>query len=105
MAAFHTEGSRIVINDGTPWEGRAGVAEMARGFFADVPDLAQRCDAVRSAGRRVVFLGTFEGHHSQTGNPLAISGWEEWTFGDDAKLVDSLGWFDADDYERQAGGN
>jgi uncharacterized protein (TIGR02246 family) len=50
VAEFFAPDGRIVINRGTPWEGRAGVAEMAAGFYADVPDLALVCCASR-AGR------------------------------------------------------
>jgi uncharacterized protein (TIGR02246 family) len=101
VASFHAEDSRIVINDGKPWEGRAGVAEMARGFLADVPDLVLRCDGVRTAGHHVVYLWTFEGHAAGTGARLTVAGWEEWTFRPDGKLSSSLGWFDAEDYQRQ----
>ena len=37
----------IVINRGEPWTGRAGVRDMAAGFFRDVPDLTLTCDDVR----------------------------------------------------------
>jgi hypothetical protein len=53
--------ARIVINRGEPWEGRARVAEMATGFFADVPDLKLVCDELRCAGDHVVYLWTFTG--------------------------------------------
>jgi uncharacterized protein (TIGR02246 family) len=39
VAMYYAEDGGIVINRGSPWEGRAGVAQMAAGFFADVPDL------------------------------------------------------------------
>lgn len=37
-------------------------------------------------------------------NPLRVRGWEEWELNDDLKVVASRGWFDANDYARQAGG-
>jgi uncharacterized protein (TIGR02246 family) len=52
VAEFYAPDGRIVINRGEPWEGRARVAEMAAGFFADVPDLNLVCDALRIAGDR-----------------------------------------------------
>ena len=30
-----------------------------------------------------------------------FSGWEEWDLNDDLKVTKSLGWYDAEDYERQ----
>lgn len=104
VASFYAEDGEIVINRGDPWKMRAGVAEMAAGFFADVPDLTLACDRLRCAGDHVVYLWTFTGTHSQTGNPLSISGWEEWDLGVDLKIKASRGWFDADDYQRQVDG-
>lgn len=104
VAAYYAESGQIVINGGDPWEGRSGVAEMAAGFFADVPDLHLTCDGVRRAGNHVVYLWTFTGTHAGTGNPLDIAGWEEWDLDADGKVAASLGWFDADDYDRQVAG-
>jgi hypothetical protein len=94
----------IVINRGTPCEGRAGVQAMAEGFFADVPDLNLTCDGVRIAGDHVAFLWTFTGHHAETRNPLRITGWEDWDLDGEGKVMASLGWFDAADYARQVAG-
>ena len=104
VAGFYAQDGQIIINRGSPWEGRSGVAQMAAGFFADVPDLALVCDQVRCAGDRVVYLWTFTGTHSGTKNPLRIAGWEEWDFDADLKVKASRGWFDADDYTRQTSG-
>lgn len=104
VAGFYAKDGRIVINRGEPWEGRRRVAEMAAGFFADVPDLALACDKVRCAGDHVVYLWTFTGTHSATKNPLRVSGWEEWDLDADLKVKASRGWFDADDYARQVAG-
>lgn len=102
VASFYAEAGSITINRGTPWKGREGVAAMAAGFFADVPDLNLACDGIRIAGDHVVFLWTFTGHDAKSGKPLRISGWEEWDIDADRKVATSRGWFDADDYARQA---
>jgi uncharacterized protein (TIGR02246 family) len=104
VAGFYAEDGQIVINRGTPWLGRNGIAQMAAGFFADVPNLALVCDHVRIAGDHVVYLWTFTGNHSGTKNPLRIAGWEEWDMDEDLKIKASRGWFDADDYARQVAG-
>ncbi len=104
VASFYAADGGIVINRGTPWEARAGVAAMAAGFFADVPDLSLTCDGLRVAGDHAVYLWTFTGHHSGTGASLRIRGWEEWDFDADGKVSASRGWFDAADYTRQAAG-
>jgi uncharacterized protein (TIGR02246 family) len=104
VATFFAEDGGIVINRGSPWEGRAGVAQMAAGFFADVPDLTLVCDGIRVAGDHVAYMWTFTGTHASSGRPLRVSGWEEWDLSDDGKVKASRGWFDADDYARQAAG-
>jgi uncharacterized protein (TIGR02246 family) len=104
VASFYAPEGEIIINRGEPWAGRSRVREMAAGFYADVPDLFLTCDDVRCSGRHVIFVWTFTGHDATTGNPLNIRGWEEWELDDELKVVASFGWFDADDYAKQAGG-
>jgi uncharacterized protein (TIGR02246 family) len=104
VAAHFAEDGEIVINRGTPWRGRSGIAEMAAGFFADVPDMKLTCDGVRHAGSHVVYLWTFTGHAAGTTNALTVHGWEEWDVSDDLKVKASRGWYDSEDYARQAAG-
>ena len=103
VAEFFASDGRIVINRGEPWRGRAAIAEMAAGFFSDIPDLTLVCDGVRSAGNHVAYLWTFTGTHSKTKRPLRISGWEEWDMDAEWKVMASCGWYDADEYARQVG--
>lgn len=102
VASFYAEDGEIVINRGEPWTGRARVRDMAAGFYADVPDLTLTCDDVRASGTHVLYLWTFTGHDAATARPLNIRGWEEWELNDDLKVTASRGWFDAEDYARQA---
>lgn len=104
VAAFFAPDGEIVINRGEPWQGRPRLRDMAAGFFRDVPDLSLTCDDVRWSGDRAIYVWTFTGHDAKSGNALRIRGWEEWRLGEDLKVVASRGWFDADDYARQAGG-
>jgi uncharacterized protein (TIGR02246 family) len=101
VAEFFASDGCIIINGGPPWTGRAGVAEMAAGFFADVPDLSLSCDRVRVAGDHVAYLWTFTGTHASTQNRLRVVGWEEWDLDAEGLVALSRGWFDADDYSRQ----
>jgi uncharacterized protein (TIGR02246 family) len=103
VAAFFAPDGWIIINRGEPSTGRTGVAQMAAGFFADVPDLSLVCDGVRVAGSHMVYLWTFTGTHSVTKRRLRVTGWEEWDLDDDLKVSASRGWFDAGDYARQVG--
>jgi len=104
VASFYAEDGEIIINRGEPWTGRSRVRDMAAGFYADVPDLSLTCDDVRCSGNHVIYVWTFTGHDAKTGNPLRIRGWEEWDLDDDLKVRASRGWFDAQDYGRQAAG-
>ena len=101
VAEFYSLHGQIVINCGAPWLGRKRIAEMAAGFFADVPDLRLECDNVRAAGNHVAYFWTFTGTHSSSKNPLRVVGWEEWDIDDALKVVASRGWYDAEDYARQ----
>jgi uncharacterized protein (TIGR02246 family) len=104
VASFYAEDGEIIINRGDPWTGRSRVRDMAAGFYADVPDLTLTCDDVRCSGNHVIYVWTFTGHDASTGHPLKIRGWEEWELNDDLKVHASRGWFDAEDYGRQAAG-
>ena len=104
VASFYAKDGVIVINRGEPWAGRDRVAEMAAGFYADVPDLSLTCDEVRPAGNHVIFVWTFTGHDAGTGNPLEVKGWEEWDMDADGKVISSRGLLDSDDYARQVAG-
>jgi len=105
VASFFAEDGEIVINRGEPWKGQARVADMAAGFFADVPDMALTCDEIRCAGSHAVYVWTFRGHDAKTGNPLKVQGWEEWDLDDDLKIQSSRGWYDAEDYASQVAGS
>ena len=104
VAACYAENGNIVINRGTPWQGRAKVAEMAAGFYTDVSNMRVLLDDLRVAGDHVAFIWTFTGKHAATGNPLNVKGWEEWDLNTDGLIAASKGWFDADDYARQVSG-
>ncbi|WP_050602296.1 nuclear transport factor 2 family protein [Ruegeria sp. 6PALISEP08] len=104
VAGFFAPDGQITINRGDPIEGRAAIADMARGFYADFPDLEVRCDMMRWAGSHAIFVWTLEGHHAETGNHVVARGWEEWELTSDYLVKSSLGWFDADDYQHQIDG-
>ena len=105
VASFFAEDGAIVINRGEPWVGRERIAEMAAGFFADVPDMALTCDEIRCAGSHALYVWTFTGHDAKTGHALKVRGWEEWDVDADLKVSSSRGWYDAEDYAAQVAGS
>ena len=104
VASFYAEDGEIRINGGDLIKGRAAVAEMAAGFYAEFPDLVVHCDDCRIAGQNALFSWTLEGHHSETGNYVKVPGWEEWELTDDGLVAVSRGRFDAAEYDRQVAG-
>jgi len=103
VASFFRPDGVIIINGGEPWRGTEGVANMAAGFFADVPNLRLACDGVRASGNHAVYLWTFTGTHATTSRELIVSGWEEWDLDETGLIAKSSGNFDAEDYSRQVG--
>lgn len=101
VARFFAEDGAIIINGGDPWRGREGVAAMAAGFYADIPDLTLVCDGVRTSGDHVAYLWTFTGTHAETKKPVCVAGWEEWDLDTSGLIKLSRVWFDVADYAAQ----
>ncbi|MEM7091224.1 MAG: nuclear transport factor 2 family protein [Pseudomonadota bacterium] len=105
VAGFFTEDGEITINGGEPIRGRQAIAKMVNGYFTEFPDFELRCDMMRRAGSKALFVWTFEGHHDETGNHVVSRGWQEIELSDDYEILSSFGWYDADDYQRQINGD
>ena len=101
VASFYTADGQITINRGDTLKGRDAIVEMASGFYAEFPDLTVNLDEVRTSGNHAIFIWTLQGHHFETKNFVKVGGWEEWELNDEMKAQSSLGWFDAQEYERQ----
>jgi uncharacterized protein (TIGR02246 family) len=104
VAAFFAEGGSLQINDGEPAVGRAAIAADAQGFMTAFPDLVVAMDGLSVDGNRAVYRWTLTGTNTGpggSGNPVRISGYEEWTLGADHLIAESRGHFDAADYQRQ----
>ncbi len=100
VAAHYAPGGTIAINGGEPTE----VTEVARSFISAFPDIEVFMDDLVFKDETVEYHWTFTGTNtgpSGTGNSVRISGFEEWTFGDDGLVVESRGQYDQDEYDRQ----
>lgn len=104
VADHYAPGRGITINRGDNQFGREAMIAMAGSFMAAFPDLKLTRDFYRVAGDHAVYGWTLEGRHAETGNFVKASGWEEWELDDDCRITNSLGWFDAKDYEMQVSG-
>lgn len=106
VAAHYAPDGSLTINDGTPSVGRHAVTEAARAFMDAFPDLQVLLDDVREDGPTPQYHWTLVGTNTGpggTGNRVRISGFEEWTIGDDGLIASSLGHFDQAEYDRQLG--
>jgi predicted ester cyclase len=100
VAAFFAKNGSISINNGPP----APILEVARGFMRDFPDMIVTFDKLEPRADRTAFHWTLIGTNtgpSGTGKKVRISGYELWKINNDGLIADSLGNFDAADYERQ----
>lgn len=101
VASYYAPDGQISINRGDTLKGQKAIVEMAAGFYAEFPDLIVHCDELRTAGNHAIFAWTLEGHHAETKNYVKVAGWEEWELDENMKIKSSLGWFDAEEYDRQ----
>jgi uncharacterized protein (TIGR02246 family) len=105
-AHYATDGS-LTINDGEPAVGRAAITEAARSFMDAFPDLQVEMDELRMQGATPEYHWTLVGTNTGpggTGREVRISGYEEWTIGDDGLIASSLGHFDQAEWDRQVEG-
>jgi predicted ester cyclase len=68
------------------------------------PDLQVLMDDLRLEGERAEYHWTLTGENTGLGGAgrrVRISGFEEWTIGDDGLIATSLGHFDQVEYDRQ----
>jgi uncharacterized protein (TIGR02246 family) len=107
VGAFFAENGSLIVNDGPPAVGRAAIAEVARGFMRDFPDMIVTMDDVSEESQGTAFHWTLTGINTGpggTGKRVRISGYELWKIDNDGLIGKSKGNFDAAEYERQLRG-
>lgn len=107
VASFFAEHGSLQVNDGSPAVGRVAITGVAQGFMTSFPDLVVRLDRVIVNSAHVTYYWTLIGTNSGpggSGKPARISGFEKWRFGADGLIIESKGFFDAADYQRQLHG-
>lgn len=103
VSAFFSEDATLNVN-GSPAVGRRAITEVAQGFMTAFPDMTLFMDDLDIRPDRTYFHWTFVGTNTGpggTGNAVRFSGYEEWTFGDDGLIANSMGHFDNDEYQYQ----
>jgi uncharacterized protein (TIGR02246 family) len=104
VATFFAENSSLTVNDGPPAVGRAAIAQVARGFMRDFPDMIVTMDEVTSDSDGTKFHWTLSGTNTGPGGigkRVRISGYELWQFNSAGLIAESKGHFDSAEYERQ----
>ena len=100
VAAFYAKDGSISVN-GAP---AVSIAEVARGFMRDFPDMVVTFDKLETTATGTEFHWTFTGTNSGpdgTGNKVRISGYELWKIENEGLIAESKGNFDSAEYERQ----
>jgi uncharacterized protein (TIGR02246 family) len=106
VADHYAPQGSLTINDGEPAVGRAAINEAARSFMVAFPDLRVEMDELRPRGAITEYHWSLTGTNTGpggTGRQVRISGFEEWTLGDDGLIASSLGHYDQHDWDRQVG--
>ena len=104
VAAFFAEKGSLSVNDGPPAVGRASIAQVARGFMRDFPDMVVTFDKLEPQSNATAFHWTLTGTNTGpggTGKRVRISGYELWKLDPDGLIAESKGHFDGAEYERQ----
>ena len=104
VADFFSPSGSLTINGGVPAIGRSAITEAAQGFMTAFPDLKVYMDDLVETQDKVTYKWTLDGTNAGpggTGKRVRISGFEIWRIGDDGLVAESLGSFDAADYQRQ----
>jgi len=104
VAMYFAENGSLKVNDAEPALGRDAITEVARGFMTAFPDMALQMLELEVGGDSIKYHWRYRGTNTGpggTGATVDFSGYEEWTFGPDGLIVQSLGHFDAADYQMQ----
>jgi len=104
FASFYAENGSFRINDGEPSVGREAIAATAGSFMAAFPDMLIRVVEVRETDEHVEFHWHWTGTNSGpggTGNAVDLTGYEQWTLGADGLILETRGYMDDAEYQRQ----
>jgi hypothetical protein len=104
VAACYSPTGSLTINDGPPAIGRGAIAEAARSFMNDFPDMQVIMDAVLLKDGVPEYHWTLTGTNTGPrgkGHKVRISGYEVWQMDPDGLIAASQGHFDRDEYQWQ----
>ena len=104
VAAFFATNGSLKVNADSPAVGRKAITKVAQDFMTAFPDMIVAMDSLVTKANGTEFHWTLTGTNSSpggTGNKVRVSGFELWHFDNDGLIKESIGSFDADEYNRQ----
>jgi hypothetical protein len=104
IAGFFAANGILTVNDGEPAIGREAITEIAKAFMDAFPDMIVKMDSLVTKSGKTKFHWTLIGTNTGKGgtaNKVIISGFEEWILNEDGFVKESIGNFDAVEYDRQ----
>ena len=104
VSAFFAPNGSLKVNTDSPAVGREAITKVAQGFMNAFPDMIVAMDSIVTNPNGTEFHWTLTGTNSGpggTGNKVKVSGFELWHFDKDGLIQESIGSFDAEEYNRQ----
>ena len=104
ISIFFSENGSLKVNDADPAVGRAAIAGVANGFMTAFPDMELQMRELKISDESIQYHWRFIGTNTGPGGlgaAVDFNGYEEWTFGEDKLIAQSLGHFDNDEYLAQ----
>ena len=104
MASFYATDGMLIVNKGKPAVGRKQIAETAESYMEAFPDMKLTMDSLTAEKGTYRYYWTFTGTNTGpggTGNKVHFSGFEEWTINKEGLVQNSIGTYDAKEYNRQ----
>jgi len=108
LASFYADNGSLRVNDGAAAVGRQAVRETVASFMTAFPDMTVRLVELRDRDDVVEFHWHWTGTNTGpggTGNPVDLRGYEQWTLNAEGLILESLGHYDEDEYQRQLTSN
>lgn len=108
MASFYAKDGKLTVNNGSAAQGRKQLAETAKSYMEAFPDMKLTMDSLVVDSDTFIYHWTFLGTNSGpggTGHKVIFSGFERWTMNNEGLIQESIGTYDAEDYNRQLEGN
>jgi len=104
VAGFFLPNGSLRVNDASPAVGQAAIESVVQSFMSAFPDIVVTMDEIRFVDDGAEYHWTLTGTNTGpggTGARVKVSGLERWKIEAGGLIAQSVGQFDAADYERQ----